>query len=313
MALGCNAATYPNCGKLLKTYKEYCVCIYKSSAISGSKMSKQCCKCKKEKVVECFGKLANSPDGLRYDCKSCRKEYRDLKKDHIKEKNTLYYESHKNTLLEKNKEYRETHKESIFQQRKEYRSRDEVKMHIKTKQKEYLPVRKLKIQEKRKTDLHFQMSEVLRSKIHKFLKNRKTSYTKYIGCDVEWFKKWIEFRFDTFMNWDNFGSYWQIDHILPINGFDLTNENDVMICFHWTNLQPLSATENRQKSNKLLLHYYFNNIVNVTRFNKKYTQYLGYQVVNESLQWLRKDLRYGKNPPYEAMQIAEVDNPQPSL
>jgi len=90
------------------------------------------------------------------------------------------------------------------------------------------------------------------------------------------------------MNWTNFGSYWQIDHILPINSFDFSNENDKHICFHWTNLQPLTCIENRTKTNKILPHYYYNNIVNVVRFNSKYNQFLGYQAVNESLQWLRK-------------------------
>ena len=158
------------------------------------------------------------------------------------------------------------------------------------------------------------MSEILRSKIHKLLKNQKTSYTKYIGCDIEFLKTWIEYRFDENMNWNNFGSYWQIDHILPINKFNFENEIDKYTCFHWTNLQPLSGIENRQKSDKLLLHYYFNNIVNVNRFNTKYTQYLGYQTVNESLQWLRIELRYGKNPPYDdVVTTSEIGNPQPSL
>jgi hypothetical protein len=37
-------------------------------------------------------------------------------------------------------------------------------------------------------------------------------------------------------------------------------------------------------------------IVNVNRFNKNNKQYLGYQNLNESLNWLRSKLRYGKNP-----------------
>jgi hypothetical protein len=85
------------------------------------------------------------------------------------------------------------------------------------------------------------------------------------------------------------------------------------ICFHWTNLQPLTSFENRQKSDKLLLHYYFNNIVNIYRFNKKHAQHMGYETVNESLQWLRLELRYRKNAPYDDVNTSEIDNPQPSL
>jgi hypothetical protein len=127
------------------------------------------------------------------------------------------------------------------------------------------------------------------------LKNRKTSYINYIGCDLNWLKTWLEFRFDSNMNWENFGTHWQIDHIIPISKFDFTREEDIQICFHWTNLQPLPAIENRQKTNKLQLHYYFNNIVNVYRFNKKHTQFLGYEVLRESVKWLRIELRYRNN------------------
>ena len=55
-------------------------------------------------------------------------------------------------------------------------------------------------------------------------------------------------------------------------------------------------------------YYYFNNIISIHRFNSKYKNFMGYQMINESLSWLRSKLRYGKNPPDNTM-----DNPQPSL
>jgi hypothetical protein len=273
-----------------------------------------CCKCKKEQSIEQFGKLKSSKDGLRYDCKTCRKEYRAQNRDTINAKLCDYYKANRDDLLVRNKQYREQNKDAINQQRKEYRNREVVKEHIKEKQKEYLPIRKEKIKERRKTDLNFQIQEVVKNKIHKFLKNRKTSYAELIGCDLEFFKKWMEYRFDETMCWENFGKRWQIDHILPLSLFDMTNELDKKVCFHWTNLQPLSSTENRSKSNKLQLHYYFNNIVSVFRFNSVKRDYLGYQTVNESLQWLRTKLRKGENAPYNSAQKAdEIDNQQPSL
>lgn len=276
-------------------------------------MSKKCSKCKNDKPFEKYGKLKCSPDGLRYDCKDCRSKYNLENREHVKLKNLEYYQNNKEILLEKNELYRIENKDTINRQRQEYRNRENVKLHIKAKNKEYLPIRKKKIKEKRQIDLNFKLSEILRSKIHKMLKNKKTSYSKYLGCDIEIFKKWIEFRFDKNMNWENLGEYWHIDHIIPINKFDFSKENDMYICFHWTNLQPLTAFENRQKSDKLLLHYYFNNIINIYRFNKKQAQSMGYETVNESLQWLRLELRYRKNAPYDDVNTSEIDNPQPSL
>ena len=240
--------------------------------------------------IENFGVLKNSKDGFRFECKICRKEYREQAKEMIKQKQHDYYDKNKDVLKSKNKEYREIHSVSINNQRKEYRSRPEVKAHIKGKNKEYLPVRKEKIKEQRKTDKNFQVKEILRSKIHKVLKGQKTSYETLLCCDLDFLKKWIEFRFDKNMTWENLGSYWHIDHIIPMNAFNFENKNDKQICFHWTNLQPLEKIENIVKSDKIHPYYYFNNIVNVNRFNSKYKQFLGYQAVNESLLWLRTKL-----------------------
>ena len=261
---------------------------FKNNAISGSMdIKKICCKCKIELDIIHFGKLNSSRDGYRYDCKNCRKNYRENNKDIIKNKQHEYYNNNKIELLQKNKNYRVNKSIIINNQRKEYRNRPEIKEHIKKKNKDYLPIRKEKIKNLRKTSLNFRLSEILRSKIHKMIKGNKTSYQEIIGCDLITLKKWIEFRFDENMNWNNLGIYWQIDHILPINSFNFNNENEKNICFHWTNLQPLKSDINRNKSDKLELHYYFNNIVNVVRFNSKYRNFLGYQALNESLKWLR--------------------------
>ena len=167
-----------------------------SSIFHYNLMDKVCSKCKILKSVDCFGKSKQTKDGFRYDCKTCRIEYRKSVSVHIKEKNKSYYKKNKESLITQNKDYREKNKETISNQRKEYRTREEVKEHIKKKQKEYLPIRKQKIKERRKTDINFKMSEILRSKIHKMLKNREDSYSNYIGCDLEWLKKWLTYRFD---------------------------------------------------------------------------------------------------------------------
>jgi hypothetical protein len=276
-------------------------------------MTKKCCKCKLIFSFTYFGKLKSSPDGYRYDCKNCRKNYRESNKEQIQIKQKEFYEINKDKLLQKNKLYRLENQNKINEKRKEYRNRPEIKEHIKNKNIEYLPIRKENIKLKRQTDLHFQISEILRSKIHKMIKNKKTTYKNIIGCDLEFLKKWLEFRFDENMSWNNLGKIWQIDHILPISKFDFNNEQDINICFHWTNLQPLLCLENKSKSNKFELYHYFNNIVNINRFNTKYTNFLGYQTLNESLKWLRnKKLRYGKNAPYDLDKSNEIDNPQPS-
>ena len=43
------------------------------------------------------------------------------------------------------------------------------------------------------------------------------------------------------MNWDNYGEYWEIDHIYPLSKGG---------SFHYINTQPLTVLENQIKSNK---------------------------------------------------------------
>jgi len=301
-----------NISKLRETRKNVKKILYKKqlkgkTVISGRivmEQSKKCCKCKVTKLLICFGKLTNTRDGLRYDCKDCRKDYSDIHKKEIKIKQHEFYEKNKTELLIKNKEYRKNNIDTINIQRKEYRSKPEVKEH-----------NNIWRNNKIKSDLRYRLRSLTQTRIKNCLKHNKLKSTvDYLGCDIEYLKYWLEFQFDKNMNWNNLGSYWEIDHILPVSIFNFEHENNINICFHWTNLQPLEKIENRQKSDNLLLHYYFNNIINVNRFNTHYTQYLGYQAVNESLQWLRIELGYGKNPPYDdVVTTSEIGNPQPSL
>ena len=148
------------------------------------------------------------------------------------------------------------------------------------------------------------------------LKGIDTSYKTLVGCSEEILRKWLEFQFDDQMTWDNLGTYWHIDHILPINKFDLDSNPDAkFICFNWKNLQPLPAFENQSKSDSIQLHYYFNSIVTIHRFiQREKLDPSEYQGVRESLRWLREKLGYGNKLVDDGVskETPEMDNPQPS-
>ena len=65
-------------------------------------------------------------------------------------------------------------------------------------------------------------------------------------------KEYLESKFTKEMTWENYGKFWHIDHIIPIDVFNLLDINEQLMAFHWSNLQPLQATENIIKSNKIL-------------------------------------------------------------
>lgn len=53
--------------------------------------------------------------------------------------------------------------------------------------------------------------------------------------------------FDNNMNWGNYGEYWEIDHIIPQNLFDIVTaeDRDFRICWSLMNLRPLEKSLNR--------------------------------------------------------------------
>jgi hypothetical protein len=103
--------------------------------------------------------------------------------------------------------------------------------------------------ERYKIDPYFRMVNNLRSRIRLALKNNKksSSTAKLTGCPLPDLRNHIASQFKTGMTWDNYGQ-WEIDHIRPCASFDLSLSEQQRECFHFTNLQPLWAAENRAKS-----------------------------------------------------------------
>ena len=115
--------------------------------------------------------------------------------------------------------------------------------------------------DRRKSDPIFKASCNLRSRLISFLRSRnfkKTDKTlKMVGCNPKFLKKHLEKKFhrhpETFqpMNWKNHTVHgWHIDHIIPLDS--AKTPEDVEKLMHYTNLQPMWATYNLKKSNKII-------------------------------------------------------------
>lgn len=82
-------------------------------------------------------------------------------------------------------------------------------------------------------------------------KNTKTE--RLLGATFDVVKQYIERQFTKGMNWGNHGNEsdkWQIDHKIPLS--IAKNEDELIKLCHYTNIQPLWATENRKKSASIL-------------------------------------------------------------
>lgn len=112
----------------------------------------------------------------------------------------------------------------------------------------YWRANKKRIAKRNKNDPKYKIKKALRHRLYFFCKGtRREGTSTLLGCSYEFFRRWIEGQFDRKMTWDNYGDYWHIDHVLPCASFDLTSAEGRSHCFHYTNLQPLEASENRRK------------------------------------------------------------------
>lgn len=95
---------------------------------------------------------------------------------------------------------------------------------------------------------HNQRKRLARAALGRFC---KPSTFDALGCSGEFLKFWIESKWKPGMSWENYGKTgWHIDHIRPLASFDLTQEKEQKLAFHFLNLQPLWAHENLSKSDK---------------------------------------------------------------
>jgi predicted nucleic acid-binding Zn ribbon protein len=78
------------------------------------------------------------------------------------------------------------------------------------------------------------------------------AFSSLLGCTGKQLRAHLESQFKRGMSWDNYGTYWHIDHIQPLASFDLTDPAQRRLACNYNNLQPLPAKENIIKSDKIL-------------------------------------------------------------
>jgi hypothetical protein len=214
---------------------------------------KECSRCKEWFPLDCYNK-STTWDSLDRSCRPCQKEYRTRNKEKLDEKKRIYRKTHKN----ERKVWLNANKDRLDVYNKDYQAsyRKENKKELQAYFKEHYQRNKSEINEKRKerrlVDHQYRISCNLRSRVSIALRGRaKSAKTEeLLGCSYEKFLKHLELKFDSEMNWDNYGE-WHIDHIIPCAIFKLEDAEEQKICFHYTNLQPLWGDENMSKNDSV--------------------------------------------------------------
>lgn len=196
---------------------------------------KECIKCKELKELCEYHEDKRNKDRYKNQCKSCikelKKKYFEVNKEYIKERSKKYYEVNKEKIKKRHREYYEVNKEKINKQQMFYNKN------------------------KRKEDSTYRLKDTLRSRTYNAFKYKgwkKNSKTQeMLGASYDVVKTHIERQFTKGMTWDNHGE-WHIDHIYPLS--KAKDEEHLRKLCHYTNLQPLWASDNISKSDKLVEH-----------------------------------------------------------
>jgi len=216
---------------------------------------------KKQSMIWCSKKCKSLLNEYKENSKKYQKDYREKNKDELKRKGKIKYNKNRNIYLIKAKDYREKNKENIRRWMLNRRKKNPEyvrKLDNEWRKKNHAHVIK-KGQERwkrrMKNDVPFKLRVKLGNQLKAKLKaqneKKQNSALKYLGCSLEYFKKYLELKFKEGMSWPNHGIRgWHIDHIKPCAKFDLTKESEIKKCFHYTNMQPLWWRENLIKSDK---------------------------------------------------------------
>ena len=211
-----------------------CTKCYKiKDLIKGRTICKECCNKESKKYYE---KKKKEIKNIVIDitkkkiCSKCNEE-KTLDKYHIHKGKGTIRAACKACASKARKEYYKKNKEATIKKTTEYQNN------------------------RRKIDPQYRLRRNLRCRLYHALKNQKASKSDHtlelLGCSMGFLKGYLEAKFKEGMTWDNYGK-WHVDHIRCVSDFDLSDKEEQKKCFHYTNLQPLWASENLSKSNELL-------------------------------------------------------------
>lgn len=242
--------------------------------------AKTCTKCKTEKPLSDFYYRAHR-NQYEPSCKLCcnayvRKwrerfpekvkkvvaDYAKNNRDKYRDYQNGYYHKNKEKLIPAKKATREKHKHKWNETAKKYRQTDDAMK----KRKIYMD--KYRASEEyfqRVRDYHYKRKDsdpqyVIRRRLRGRLRvaltrigrNKNVSLSAILGCDSVFLKEYFESKFTEGMSWERFlAGEIHIDHKIPCKNFDLTKDDEVNKCFHYSNIQPLWKVDNLKKGAKL--------------------------------------------------------------
>jgi hypothetical protein len=102
-----------------------------------------------------------------------------------------------------------------------------------------------KVKTRLESDADFRAANSHRAGIRSLVHGGKTSV--HVNCKGDRMRNWLQFQLDEGMTFDNYGTIWVIDHVVPIETF-LSGHHPQEVVLNWRNVQPVLKRDNLTKN-----------------------------------------------------------------
>lgn len=180
---------------------------------------KFCYQCNEVHLIDEFNKSPDSNDGHKSYCK-----------EHQHKVWNVYFKENKETILRKGKEWNIKHKDYMREYQREWQQNE----------RDDNPIYRLRQN----------VGRVIRNMLNG---SKNSSIAVLLPYSIEELKEHLQKQFTSEMTWDNYGSYWELDHVYPqsLLPYETTEHENFKKCWALSNLQPLTISENRSKNNRV--------------------------------------------------------------
>lgn len=176
--------------------------------------------------------------GICYACKRLQnnRDY-EVNKDTWIKNSRLSYKKHRDKRIDGNRRWASNNRQKSNEIKKRYKIRNRASCLASAR--EY--------QRNKRKDPLFRLNRAMSKAVWAWLKSGKgfRHWETFVEFTLSDLIAHLEKKFTSEMNWDNYGTYWEVDHVKPISLCETFEE-----AWKLNNLQPLTCSKNRSKGNK---------------------------------------------------------------
>lgn len=181
-------------------------------------------------------------------------------KDKVRAARKRHVKKYSEKIKKEAKKYREEHPEYKKEWYKQHKVEAKEWWNNRSKEQKQAKAEYNKVwkKDRYKNNNNYKIRCIISSAVRRSLKGMKKgdSIKNILGYTIEELKEHLEHQFEDWMNWDNLGltankekETWQIDHIIPVNTFNIKKIGDEEFrkCWALDNLRPLDSYINNRR------------------------------------------------------------------